>query len=432
MIPLMLLVGFARATNYTVDICGQIGVDFIDADSGNGDDYVTSSGPMKARGAHIQVLKYGPAPLHIYDSVIADYWASTSGSYPGCIPISLVLDSTQSYKMRIYSEATVNGQAIQVFDDPATYDLTEFSSASYYVPTANGTWTMTTSGDYEIWNILAAGSYAVYRNELGNSSGTILACKDTGSFFGQGTSSEDRVHIKGAAGDAGYQHKYVIAHEFGHALLYQRENHSGATYSAGDGACPGIYPPDSTGHWFVSKEWQGAAFWEGFAQYYAAATFNNHTTETDCAYVTYKDYDFDQDGNNEPDQSVDCAGDPLVQDYPTESPASFTVTGTNYLDTYCDATFLLDCGSFHNCNRGTELDWLQFLWHLDTADSMEPEDFADIYSDAWVNGGGWAYTGNGHGSGYPGYELLQAAVRLHSGTWGAAWDTSDGTYGVDR
>ena len=234
--------------------------------------------------------------------------------------------------------------------------------------------------------------------------------------------ANDAVHIWSGSGAANYLYKNVIAHEFGHALMYHRYPSSGSNLSADDTHCPGRSSPDTNGHYFVSTEYQGVAFWEGFAHYYAAVAFNNDTTETDCSFHTYKPYDFDQDGDDEDAQPVDCAGDPLIADY-LDSPASFTITGTDYYSANC----ITDGGH----NRGVELDWLEFLWHLDTVDSLDPEDFGTIYAYARDNYT-WLPTGNGTGAGYPATDLLSAANYLNSATWGADWADSEGTYGVDR
>jgi hypothetical protein len=237
------------------------------------------------------------------------------------------------------------------------------------------------------------------------------------------------VKIKSGSGDANYERKYLIVHEFSHALMRGRYNSSGADYGAAYGACPGIAPASTGGHYAVSKEYQGAAFWEGFANYNASAVFNNNTSQTDCTYVTYKEYDFDHDGDNElGNQYLDCAGTPTIDDA-GDAPTSFTITDTDYVGTDCDA--VIGSCSLHNCNRGTEYDWRKFLWHLDADLGFSPDDFGDIYEEARVNGGGYASTGAGTGAGYPGYELQQAAYRLDV-TWGWLWGTNYGSYGVYR
>ena len=215
----------------------------------------------------------------------------------------------------------------------------------------------------------------------------------------------------------------MIAHEFGHALMYHRYPSSGSNLSADDTHCPGQDPAQTNGHWFVSTEYQGAAFWEGFAHYYAAVAFNNDTTETDCSFHTYKPYDFDQSMDDVEDaQPIDCAGNPVIDDH-GDTPSSFTITGTDYYSANC----ITDGGH----NRGTELDWLEFLWHLDTVGTLAPEDFGEIYAYARDNYT-WYTTGNGSGPGYPAYDLLSAATALNSGTWGADWGDNDEDYGVNR
>lgn len=62
---------------------------------------------------------------------------------------------------------------------------------------------------------------------------------------------------------------------------------------------------------------------------------------------------------------------------------------------------------------------------------MSPADIADIYAETRTNGGGYASTGNGYGSGYPAYELAAGAARV-SATWGTLWANNDDVYGTHR
>jgi hypothetical protein len=102
--------------------------------------------------------------------------------------------------------------------------------------------------------------------------------------------------------------------------------------------------------------------------------------------------------------------------------ASFTVDGTNYFGAYCTPA---------PQNRGTEFDWVAFLWNLSVDESISPEDIADIYVEARTGGDDWYDTGNGSGSGYPAYELEEAAGRVNTG-FGTSWDYWSSTYGTDR
>lgn len=422
MISAMLLFGNAWATTYTVDVCAELTTNFVDAGGSNGDDYILTN-RQKAIGAHIRVARLDGTPLPI-PITIADYWAGTSGTGAGCIPITLALDSTKTYRVSVYSEALVNGQTIEVYDDSTTPALTKDSTD--FSPTASGTKTVYTTGNYPDWNVLAAGSYAVWRDDLGNANGTITAYSEACSG-GWSCFTGTAVYISPSAG---YTFKYQTAHEFGHAMLYGRYGGSAANVTAAPDGCLGD-PTDTTGingHHFISKEYQGDAFWEGFANYYATAAFNNNTTETDCSFGLYKAVDWDRDGDTERAQFIDCVADPLIDDF---EGADFTVNGEEYVDNFCDAGSA-ECFLHANCNRGTEFQWVQFLWKLDTAEAMGPEPFGDIYADAHLNGGGYASTGNGYGSGYPAHELLQAAIRLNSATWGADWNTWDGVYAVGQ
>ena len=66
----LLLASPAWATNYNVDICANIAVNFSDADLANGDDYIRDNHDQPARGAHLVLYEVNPLPPYTVISTV--------------------------------------------------------------------------------------------------------------------------------------------------------------------------------------------------------------------------------------------------------------------------------------------------------------------------------------------------------------------------
>ena len=93
----------------------------------------------------------------------------------------------------------------------------------------------------------------------------------------------------------------------------------------------------------------------------------------------------------------------------------YTYTDGDYLGDWCTGTLT---------NRGTEWDWLRFLWDLDTDAGVSTTTIFDIYDSA--NPNSWNATGDGTGSAYPATRLRDAANTAGVLTEWDAWDSYNG------
>jgi hypothetical protein len=321
---------------------------------------------------------------------------------------------------------------VRVFDDDVSPALTTYTTVGFH-PSA-GTKTVYTPTS-ALWNTVLTGSFSVYRSNLGNATDEIVVyaegCPHDGEANSGGCCNDDNVDTEDSviyidqSGVA--SSKYASAHEFGHCLLTHRTGVSGnADDDLTATTCDGRIgePADYTGHWFVSEEYQSDAFWEGFAEYYSATVFNNHTAATDCSMYFYKPADWDNDddeGEDEGAQFLSCHGSALVH----FDGGFYSRTGSDYFGTYCS--------SGEAPNHAMEFDWIRFLWVMDVEYDMGPVEIADVYEEAhpisdtsWkTNDSGWTPS---YGPGNPAWELEDAATDLSYSDWASVADD----YGVAR
>lgn len=418
MSPLLLLASVAYAT-VNVDVCVKFVPDLDDADADyENDDYLTTNDPIAARGVHTKVFDVTGVPF-----LIANYWALDSGSYPGCLPVTLTLDPARSYMVQVLSEVDVNDVTVRVFDNHTTPAITVYNSAPFN-PTA-GTKTVYTPTS-TLWNLTLVGSFAMHRSTLGTATPDELdayaeACPNGGGGCCADDGDPADAYVYMSPTGARPYSKYVIAHVFGHCLLKHRTALGGGsndslvptTCDAKDNETP----LHSDGHFFVSEEYQSAAFWAGFAEYYSAAVFNDHTGTTACSMYFYKaaDWDNDDGADGEGAQFLACYGGATVH----YDGGFYSRSATDYFGTYCSGGLAP--------NRAMEFDWVRFLWAMDVDYDMSPEEIAEVYDAARADGdwfgtdAGWTPT---YGAGA--WELEDAATDLGYTDWGAV----AATYGV--
>lgn len=386
----VLLVATASATTYNVRFCAEYSIDFDDANA-IGDDYFIANTDRPARGALVLIQRVSDN-----EEIFLSY-TPWDGTYAGCTPI-LPLSSDSTYRVSVYSSALVNGNTINVLDNDSTDDLYAFVEFTAYTPWANGTVWFDTSVQPQ-WNIAAAAGWAMYRRPIGLTGESFdlytQAC-DSGGSCRDGNSTK--------ISTGGSNRKYIIAHEFGHLVAYRKNGNVGpsSSYGASPSNC---YTDLDQDHEAVSMEYQGAAASEGFAHYYAAVAFNL-TTEYDCMFSYYKPVDWDRDADlDEGDAS--CEVEPYSG-----------VGGADYLGSWCSGYLV---------NRGTEWDWLRFLWDLDTDEGVATTTIFDIYVSSDPDS--WTATGSGSGGSYPAARLRSAASTEGVLT---EWDDWDNYNGVHR
>ncbi|MCZ7585030.1 MAG: DUF3152 domain-containing protein [Deltaproteobacteria bacterium] len=270
----------AQGLGYNVVLCLRYEVDYQDADGG---DWWNTSDDKTARGIRALVQR---------NSDSADVFYGYTNASTGCTP-TLTFNVGQTYLVRLYSEATVaNSNLIRVlFSDilPWRYFRTVASS---FNPGSPGTYYFTMD-DWDTQNIpqtAAAAGYAVHNRYGGMSGETYILYNQACSPGGPSCLNSDTGELY--FNDFGKRHKFIIAHEVGHAVGYKRdegESPDGSGYGATSTQCS-EWPPNIN-HDFASKEWQGAAVSEGFAHFYAATVWND-PSESDCSFYYYKPVDF--------------------------------------------------------------------------------------------------------------------------------------------
>lgn len=382
----------AHATIYAVKFCADYSIDFDDADSAVEDDFYISNSDRDALGIHITVERN-------WDShdVFSDY-TDWSGADAGCTDTQY-LDSARTYKVSAQSLAFVNGNHINVYNND--FVSLPYSHVEYltFSPTASTTITFDTA-IADQWNIAAAAGYAMSRRSAG------LSGEDfdfyTESCSGGGScNSAGKIYIS----SSGSGKKYLIGHEMGHSVA--RLSNGGAVADTSDAAdLDNCYTVDTRDHEANSKEYNGKAANEGIAHYYAAVAFNN-TTESSCGFYYYK---------TSVDWNLDATPDNLIAS--CESGPMTGVDSFDYLGDLCSGTLT---------NRAVEWDYLRFFWDLDTDQSVSTTTIFEIWDDSDPES--WNATGDGTGSGYPSYELRNAA---NTNSVLTEWDNEDDDNGVHR
>ncbi|MFZ5479044.1 MAG: hypothetical protein ACOZNI_19895 [Myxococcota bacterium] len=386
----LLLSSAAFAANYQVTFCAEYSIDFDDADVAVGDDYFTSNTDRPARGARIKIVRNSDG------FIMFDNYTDWDGAAVGCTS-ALTLDSTKTYQVMVQSRALVNGNYVFIYDDPTTPSYWAFEAYAAYAPTSSTTVTFdTTLTDH--WNTAAAMGFGLYRRTAGLSGETFTVYMEPCPSGGGSCRSGNAVYI-----DSPADSKTVINHELGHYVAFHKNNDNSA--DTNDGATlNNCYTVSSRNHEAVSKEYQSIAANEGYAHYYAVVSFND-TTEYDCGFAYYKTTDWNLDGILD-GQWVSCESGPMTG-----------VDGADYLGDTCTGTLT---------NRGTEYDWLRFLWDLDTNGGVSTTTIFQIYENAYPHT--WVAYGDSTGSGYPSSRLRNGADAAGVLTEWDAWDNYNGVH----
>lgn len=148
----------------------------------------------------------------------------------------------------------------------------------------------------------------------------------------------------------------------------------------------------------LSMEYQSGAAREGWAGFFSAWLWNySGVPNADCFFDTHVIHDFDLDGdidNNYGDTGGDYNVDPwdgALNCEGTEVPSDsvhWPVPMADDIENYVyDRDWLEDmyvagaCDVHDLSNRGTQYDWLRYLWDMRTDEGIPIEELADIYVD---------------------------------------------------
>lgn len=294
-------------------------------------------------------------------------WAQTYDTAPGsgCVDWS---DSSWSgdYDVRVYGYQTdANDNVVRIHDSQsdscavapgATYSLL----IQDYTP-SGGTDVMKVGDEIGRWTTQAMLGYGLYRYHDGVHDKTIHAGFDEGNSNGQCnssahdgtlnsfiTSGRHCVQYSDCAADDDRRKKFLVGHEFGHALTaLHYGDKAGATNGDEPGADSGWLGitddnscANSSVYDITDVEWSSIAFREGFAHFVSAKIFNDR--EKSASTGLYEGA-FHWGGSHSQDLQRPNRGQVSASD--------------NRYDDLC-------CASTSGCGTGTGVigDWMRFLW----------------------------------------------------------------------
>ena len=326
---------------------------YDDALSSVGDDYWTSNYNKLARGVYVVVKRADnhwsrPFSGYAYDTGYTPYFS---------------VDPTVTYIVDMYSMSRINGNDIVVkkcsiracdaSEAEMGADTSGFSWHIYHAAERKFEFSSTyyiNSGYSDVTsNIIASATYSIYRHKGYQTGKDYLVLHNNGIYiYGWGNEHSTllkQVHIKS---DYGHQRKYILAHEMGHAFVFQANNETSLGAYTGYNATGTMCEWSSSGsHSIASKEKQSGALNEGWAHFFAASTWNN-MSESDCKFKYYKnDIDHDADGTPIDKPTIDC-------EYP-DFQGSYPIIHRQWLNNYC---------SHDDETYANEWDWLMTFWDL--------------------------------------------------------------------
>lgn len=357
-------------------VLGQVPVKFCfthptaydDASPTLGDDhYVDSPAEYAAAGLYVKVWEIEPI-IGMPATLVWSGYTAEAGADRGCTPdLSVKIDRHLRYDA--FTKARVNGKYVRLTD--GDLNLYQFSGSPQGLVEQgwNGsvfTFPATDPSHVAAGNIMAVAELALAEMDPGLPGETFFFRDNPGPCAGGASCAIlDTVYLNDATG---WHHKSVIAHEVGHVVSFKANMHAQvipAYMSPNDALCTDAGGIGS--HRINSKEYQLAAAYEGFADFYSYAVFNE-IGEADCRRESAFTYDFDGDGSGS--RQYSCYGAPN----PTDDPL---IDSDDYLGDYCDGTDVL---------RGVELDWSRFFWEVvhdgvvDFGTLLAIWDFADLHS----------------------------------------------------
>ena len=412
LLMMALLLTPSMAAGATYKVCARYDLDFLDATSTVGDDYITNNSSRAARGAYIRVR------LVSTNVVVAQGYATESGTYSGCLE-GVNADSGVAHTVTLFSEASIGGNYVEVRNNETDRQL--FATTWNWTPGLNSTPVFTTyPRDY--WNIAAAAGWAASRLDGGLSGETWrwynTECPSPAaipSCIGQdpvddswGAFACDRADA--ACDETPAKYKYLIAHQMGHLTSIFANGDVNADVNitaAKTGECDG-----GDTHKINSEEFQASAAYEGIAHAWAAMAFNEYGSGDDCWFNYYIEPDWDDD------EEVEATKFACDAELCSSSNCDLTIDGADYLYDFCEVEL---------AGRGTEVDWLRFWWDMVTDQALTDDEMFEIWTGASPDD--WDPNAP---SGYPDD---QPAARLYTSAvivgYNSTWITQSAANGTD-
>ncbi|NLH49989.1 MAG: hypothetical protein GX444_15520 [Myxococcales bacterium] len=372
---LLFLSTSAEAFTRNFDICFKYDVEFSNA--AQGDYYENNAVDQKAYGIHAIFTDITDSGNPI--TVKSDYT-----DFDGCV--NLNLDTAKTYRIKLTAKAQLHNSnyiyAKSAYEGGVQH--TQIVATAFHPPISGdaGPFVYSYNSTWKVSNVMAAAGFSVDRRPAGVSGHSVYyytepcdplepdsAChrSEQGCFLGAGCRDN----------------KFCVSHETGHDLLDERkfnvDHHN--TYLLNDPDCPCVNNGNICDHRYHSLEWKSAAVWEGFADFYGSAAWNDAAYPDDCEY-----------GSN------DCG-----------TSGSYITTVPCCVDSDCDG-------------KGVEGDVTNFLWDLYTAVELTLSEIADIY--VWSDTPNWVQETI--------YEdLMESAVETLSYLGQNDWDGYASDNGVD-
>ncbi len=407
------------ASAVPVRLCFEHNIDYSDADTNVGDDFWTNNNDVDALGVWVKVVNgNGGDTVH-------NTWVSRSGSYPGCTPV-LSLSPTHSHTITVESRARgVNNNIIEVYQTWDEFIPPLMTKYTFSLTPLNYPWTLTYTRDTpntEDWWLLAAAVYANKRRAGGVSNYTHRFFSDSGPT-GSAQLCDDVIdgEDRGAClADIVADNKYIIVHEMGHLIwrANNSEDPAQTSYGASSASDGSSCNDGSPNHNQNSFEYQSAAAYEGFAHYYAAAVWNDHT-ENDCRFRHYVDVDWHNDGTAPPEQFYDFPNDWSIDCEGGQHDGGETVGAGDY--------FGGQCAQGTTDNRGTPGDWMHFFWDLTSKEGINTGTIGHIILDA--DSDTWNSTDSGPTTGAPSSRMYSS---FYLNGHVSAWNNQAFANGVHR
>ena len=425
---MLILSGLALAEDLqteTVTFCAKTETSFTD----DGGDFWGTNGARRLRGVNVRFI-----------DAAEDRWVYMDDD--GCKEIEITVDNdiSSDYGVWLGSEAKLGSS--YVFSWKEDYDGSNSTYAFYYQSfNINNLSPLSTvpqnNTDIRVWQNLALGVFALDRSatdfkmaDHGNNSNCadtgIACCGYTDWSLGQGSMPDYQLNYvaiadgnysstwgpseygNGAtipavtvenhlAGDRG-KRKFSIAHETGHVIMHLRIGEGVARdSSAPEYGCAGSWydssmtiPANNKG--LITREYEAMSIWEGWADFFAAWLFNNHS-QSSCEYNANLLQDFDLDGDIDNDftgtaldGSFSCEGSGLSPDFSEPVPTDPLATYVSYYDwlqDMYDNQSSTGCPSTASTTIGvsTKYDWLRYFWDLASDQDVNIDQIGTVFVD---------------------------------------------------
>lgn len=270
---MLLLLSTAWALD--VKVCAQTVTDFLDADVGTVQDYRENNGTRALRGTKVKLTD------NVTQAVLTGRTAA-SGSSKGCADFTV--QSGRAYTIRVVADVEIGGAELTVrAPNDGVWGKDVASAKVFFVNHTQVTYTVPT---VDVWNVVAAGSFALHRENLGGAAFTKVYTKDSqgnwNSPCGGACIQGDSVWLPPTKA----RQQFAITYAMGWTHF---EAIGGVNFD------DTMSEPDYNGGFndlhLLAAEYPSAAHAAGFAHLYSAVVYND--IEADCGMTYWVDANWD-------------------------------------------------------------------------------------------------------------------------------------------